>query len=1424
MKQHHAVPQKQLFKIVMCMILLLTSFSGSAGSVFAGASTINTFTVINTNGDDSTGSLAWAIAQAGQFPDGKVVFDSSLKGSTITLTGSLTHWNPGDSTSVEIGSQSTNSFTIEGLTDIQGKPAITIDGNGVQGIYASGGGSFSMSNLIMKNFNVVDTHGGLDYMGSALSITGEDYSSVTLDNVYFMGNNKAFKTMGGIVSLSIVKAPSKANINRVKFLNNSLAANDATNNTFQGMLFFNSFVKAVITNSLFADNVVNTHTTSTGIGAISAGGGAYDAIWYNNTFANNSLTNDQGNVLAPIAYLTDAGRPASTPFENEFRNNIVANSSLNFTAQTKISALLFRASPDVPPVDIDPNLIMTSADSSTFRNTDMQDYRLNNQAVGAIDQGDNTYALSSLDLDGNPRTDGGIVDLGALEYTPSSNATLDSVANQQPETSDISGGNGSSELTAIKWNVFAPVGVTELELASFKAQDSAATVSVFTEKDYRSGEIGANETVTIDPNQAPKKFYVTVSAESGHTQYYEISVYPHVTKVTLLSAIADGSDTSTTNKIDLTFDKDISDFTTSNMLILDITASASVKSVTGSGKNWSVLVDSIAMNPDPPPADPYPTSGQIQFILNSIPDQYNFDVDPSLQTLTIYKAKSPHATPQATIDYTNEKLTGLEPGSTYTVNGSTVIADTYGHITIPSFWMGQMINVIQTASAGSVDSLPQTFLIPARPLPPLNLSVTDATYAEASDGKISGVDSSMEYTISDVIQWNSIYSNELKHLAVNTYFVRYKATSSSFASKSAGKVVGVKDPNAEIVPAPVVMADDVLNTIAGLDTTMEISVDGQAYVLYNGSNLPSLIGEHEVKVRYAATSSKPAGLVTLLLFTTDPFPALTVTASDPSGSANNGKTVLKITSPALPGSGNKWLFKNFGTATVVKPQIGASASNYNQLASNGLVEAANGDSIVVVEADMNANVLRYAIVQAVVVAESSGGGSSGGSSSGGGGGSPSTTQPVPTPGTSTPATGGKQPVIVLVNGKQENAGESTTTIENNIKTTIIDVDTNKLKVKLDAEGANAIVTIPISSDSDVNRAQIDGQALQNMQDKSATIVLQTDNASYKLPSKEIQLSTLAQLNGLGAITSTDNIKVSLQIAKSSQVVNEQMTQASTSKKATLLTTPFDFKVTVSIAGKEVAVTSFNSYIERTIQLPDDIDPSKITTGVVLRDDRSIDHIPTKVIKQNNKYYAVLNSLTNSNYSVVWHPMTFADVNNHWAKDAVNDMGSRMVVNGVTDTTFNPNANITRAEFAAIIVRGLGLPTGKSTDSFSDVKSDAWYAGAVQTATSYKLINGFEDGTFRPQDTITREQAMMIVAKAMSLTGLAERTPASDATAALAGFADHSQIGSWAKDNLALTVRANLINGRSGKMEPQANMTRAEVAALVERLLKQSGLI
>lgn len=242
-------------------------------------------------------------------------------------------------------------------------------------------------------------------------------------------------------------------------------------------------------------------------------------------------------------------------------------------------------------------------------------------------------------------------------------------------------------------------------------------------------------------------------------------------------------------------------------------------------------------------------------------------------------------------------------------------------------------------------------------------------------------------------------------------------------------------------------------------------------------------------------------------------------------------------------------------------------------------------------------------------------------------------------------------------------------------------------------------------------------------------------------------------------------------------------------------------------------------------MPEGIDPNKITTGVVVEPDGSVRHVPTKVRQNNGRYEAQINSLTNSTYAVVWHPLQFTDVMHHWGKEAVNDMGSRMIVEGVGNGIFNPDRAVTRAEFAAIVVRGLGLRPENGETPFSDVKTEDWYNGAIRTAHAYGLINGFEDGTFHPNETITREQAMVILAKAMTITGLKDSLNAESLDATLQMFQDETTVSSWARISAVDSVKYGLVQGRSQSLlAPKGKITRAEIATIMQRLLQKSNLI
>ena len=421
--------------------------------------------------------------------------------------------------------------------------------------------------------------------------------------------------------------------------------------------------------------------------------------------------------------------------------------------------------------------------------------------------------------------------------------------------------------------------------------------------------------------------------------------------------------------------------------------------------------------------------------------------------------------------------------------------------------------------------------------------------------------------------------------------------------------------------------------------------------------------------------------------------------------------------------------------------------------------------------------------------------------------------------TTTPFTGG----IVLVNGKEENAGTAEDSTEGEQTVTTIVVDDDALQKKLEQEGNGALVTLPVKTDSDIAVGELTGQMVKDMEKREAVLEIRTDGVSYKLPADEINIDAIS--DKLGNDVELKDIKVTVRISDLNK--EDAKFVESVDEKGTfqIVMPSLDFEVSCSYNGKIVEVNRFNSYIERTIAIPEGVDPAKITTGIVVEPDGAVRHVPTKITVIDGKYYAVINSLTNSIYSIAWNPVTFADVENHWAKDEVNDMGSRMIINGIGNSMFEPNRDITRAEFAAIIVRALGLRPGTGNDSFNDIKDSDWYCGYVKTAYSYSIITGYSDGSFKPNGKITREEAMTMIARAMKITKLGSEVNEGQADSVLARFNDGSNVASWAKNFVAGCVNTGTVKGRvNGDVAPKDNITRAETAAIIKRLLQKSNLI
>jgi hypothetical protein len=426
---------------------------------------------------------------------------------------------------------------------------------------------------------------------------------------------------------------------------------------------------------------------------------------------------------------------------------------------------------------------------------------------------------------------------------------------------------------------------------------------------------------------------------------------------------------------------------------------------------------------------------------------------------------------------------------------------------------------------------------------------------------------------------------------------------------------------------------------------------------------------------------------------------------------------------------------------------------------------------------------------------------------GGGGGSVTPTQPG---------------VQIVVDGVvQEQSATAKNDKIGDQTATIITIDNEKVIAKLEKE-SNKVLTIPVTGNSDVVIGVLNGKLVKAMEGKDVTIEIKTDRGTYTLPASQINIDAISAQ--LGSNVKLEDIQISIKIGLSVQTTAEIIQKSAADGKITVVGAPITFEVTATLGGKTVDISQFNSYVERQIVLPDGTTTSQITTGVVLNADGTLTHVPTKISTIDGKTTATINSLTNSSYAVVLSPKSFADVETHWSKQDVNDMASRQVVQGVTDTTFQPDKAITRAEFIAIMVRALGLKSGMGSETPKDVQASDWYAGVVKTGVSYKLISGYEDGTFRPNLTITRKEAAAIIARALTIAKLNKGLTGEEVTKQLEFFTDGSTIPAWAKNDLAIAVKNNILQGADGKISADDNVTRAQSAAMLRRLLQQASLI
>lgn len=149
------------------------------------------------------------------------------------------------------------------------------------------------------------------------------------------------------------------------------------------------------------------------------------------------------------------------------------------------------------------------------------------------------------------------------------------------------------------------------------------------------------------------------------------------------------------------------------------------------------------------------------------------------------------------------------------------------------------------------------------------------------------------------------------------------------------------------------------------------------------------------------------------------------------------------------------------------------------------------------------------------------------------------------------------------------------------------------------------------------------------------------------------------------------------------------------------------------------------------------------------------------------------------------------------------------MNGYSDGSFGPNDHLTRAQLAQILYNKENRPAVGAAGRFSDVSRGAWYAKAVNWAADQGIVTGYSGGRFGPEDNITREQLAVMLWRYAG-----EPAPSGSALP----FPDANQVSGYAREALRWATENHIVNGSGGRLLPKGLSTRAEVAQMLKNYL------
>lgn len=367
-----------------------------------------------------------------------------------------------------------------------------------------------------------------------------------------------------------------------------------------------------------------------------------------------------------------------------------------------------------------------------------------------------------------------------------------------------------------------------------------------------------------------------------------------------------------------------------------------------------------------------------------------------------------------------------------------------------------------------------------------------------------------------------------------------------------------------------------------------------------------------------------------------------------------------------------------------------------------------------------------------------------------------------------------------------------------------EVDNNKLEDQIENEESDKVeINADVEEDAGEITVSMDAELISKVNEKGKKLTIKTGEAVIQIDPDSFDVEKGAKIN--------------LKVSKLNETITKELVSKVESNQYTTASNVLDLELTFDKDGEESKI-QFKKPVTVTINYDKSKVKDKRKLGAYYYNEETEkwEYVGGKADAEGKITFTVDHF---SKYAAMEYNKTFADIDIPWAKDAIEVLAARHVIDGVDEEHYAPNNNISRAAFAKLIVKALNLQPGDNVVVFTDVEEGQWYTEPINTAASLGIVTGY-DGKFNPNGEITREAMATMIVRALKYVD-----QDGDYTLTITAFEDIDEVSDWAKEAVGIAYNKGIVNGvNETTFAPKTNATRAHAAVMIYRMLEVLDLI